>query len=74
MIYLQGNGSQTLSGTNLMAAEDNQQKMSTMTYATFEPCCYTGKRTPPCTMALVHAGVGRMVVGFCDPSPRVDGT
>jgi diaminohydroxyphosphoribosylaminopyrimidine deaminase/5-amino-6-(5-phosphoribosylamino)uracil reductase len=41
-------------------------------YVTLEPCCYHG-RTPPCTSALVRAGVRRVVVGVRDPNPRVDG-
>ena len=41
-------------------------------YVTLEPCCHHG-RTPPCTDALVLAGVRRVVVGVRDPNPRVDG-
>jgi diaminohydroxyphosphoribosylaminopyrimidine deaminase/5-amino-6-(5-phosphoribosylamino)uracil reductase len=41
-------------------------------YVTLEPCCFHG-RTPPCTDALIAAGIVRVVVGARDPDPRVDG-
>lgn len=41
-------------------------------YVTLEPCCHQG-RTPPCTDALLAAGVARLVVGTGDPNPLVDG-
>lgn len=39
---------------------------------TLEPCCFTG-RTPPCTDAIIEAGLTRVVVGQRDPHPRVRG-
>jgi diaminohydroxyphosphoribosylaminopyrimidine deaminase/5-amino-6-(5-phosphoribosylamino)uracil reductase len=38
-------------------------------YVTMEPCCTYG-RTPPCTEALMRAGVSRVVVAAVDPNPR----
>jgi diaminohydroxyphosphoribosylaminopyrimidine deaminase/5-amino-6-(5-phosphoribosylamino)uracil reductase len=56
----------------LALAEAGEAARGATVYVTLEPCSHHG-RTPPCADALVEAGVGRVVVPFEDPDPRVAG-
>ena len=42
-------------------------------YVTFEPCCHTNKRTPPCTNAILQNKFKRVVIATLDPNPLVAG-
>jgi len=48
-----------------------QARQATM-YVTLEPCNHHG-RTPPCTEAIIEAGISRIFVGMEDPNPKVAG-
>jgi len=41
-------------------------------YVTLEPCAHQG-RQPPCTQAILAAGIGRVVIGCDDPSEKASG-
>jgi diaminohydroxyphosphoribosylaminopyrimidine deaminase / 5-amino-6-(5-phosphoribosylamino)uracil reductase len=41
-------------------------------YVTLEPCCHHGK-TPPCTEAIIRAGIRRVIAAMRDPFPKVAG-
>ena len=41
-------------------------------YVTLEPCCHVGK-TPPCTDALIQAGITHVYAACLDPNPQVSG-
>lgn len=43
-------------------------------YVTLEPCCaFAGKKTPPCTEAIIQAGLSRVVIAMADPDANITG-
>ncbi len=59
-----------------MAIHDAEEKghntNGSVAYVTLEPCNHFG-RTPPCTEALLWAGIGKVVIAHGDPNPIVRG-
>jgi diaminohydroxyphosphoribosylaminopyrimidine deaminase/5-amino-6-(5-phosphoribosylamino)uracil reductase len=53
-------------------AEAGPRARGATLYVTLEPCCISG-HTPPCTEALIAAGIRRAVVAARDPNPQVYG-
>jgi pyrimidine deaminase RibD-like protein len=49
-----------------------QQAQGATLYCNLEPCCHHG-RTPPCTDALIEAGIARAVIAIKDPFAKVNG-
>jgi diaminohydroxyphosphoribosylaminopyrimidine deaminase/5-amino-6-(5-phosphoribosylamino)uracil reductase len=52
--------------------EAGEQARGAQIYVTLEPCCHYG-RTPPCTEALIKAGIQKAVIAMLDPNPLVAG-
>jgi diaminohydroxyphosphoribosylaminopyrimidine deaminase/5-amino-6-(5-phosphoribosylamino)uracil reductase len=70
MGYTQPAGSEHAEIVALHQASD-KVKGATM-YVTFEPCCHYG-RTPPCTEAIINAGILEVHIASLDPNPLVSG-
>ncbi len=56
---------------NALASVRGETSGATL-YVTLEPCNHEG-RTPPCTRAILEAGISRVVIGTRDPNPKVAG-
>jgi len=69
-----GSGSHLYAGlkhAEILALEEAGGKARGATlYINLEPCCHQG-RTPPCTDALIKAGIARVVAAMPDANPRV---
>ncbi len=57
--------------TQALAQASTETRGATL-YVTLEPCAHHGK-TPPCTDAIIKAGIGRVVVACDDPHTHVNG-
>ncbi|MCS6816992.1 MAG: bifunctional diaminohydroxyphosphoribosylaminopyrimidine deaminase/5-amino-6-(5-phosphoribosylamino)uracil reductase RibD [Blastocatellia bacterium] len=56
----------------LALEEAGERAQGATLYTNLEPCCHYG-RTPPCTDAIIRAGIARVVACMMDPNPQVCG-
>jgi diaminohydroxyphosphoribosylaminopyrimidine deaminase / 5-amino-6-(5-phosphoribosylamino)uracil reductase len=57
---------------NAIEACGMEDLSETTLYVSLEPCCHEGK-TPPCTEAILQAGISRVVIGSDDPTEKASG-
>ena len=57
----------------LAIAKAGDKARGSTLYVSLEPCCHTEKRTPPCTKAIISAGIKEVVIAMKDPNPHVAG-
>ena len=66
-----------LNHAEIEAFEDARKKGNKIAgcdlYVNLEPCCHKGKRTPPCTDAVIREKISRVFIGMSDPNPKVSG-
>ncbi len=68
--YTQPPGSQHAEASALKQAGEAAQ--GSVMYVTLEPCCHYG-RTPPCSQAIIAAGITEVHMAMLDPNPLVSG-
>ena len=56
----------------ILYCQTPEELFNSTLYVTLEPCHHKGKQ-PPCTQAIVEAGIKKVVVGQLDPNPLVAG-
>jgi len=57
----------------LVIEKAGEKAQGSTLYVNLEPCCHSEKRTPPCTRAIINAGIKKMIIGMIDPNPKVSG-